>query len=781
MLGLGIAGNAVAFSWIDALLLRPLPFEDADRLVDLDVAIPEWHLESASVHYADFDAWRRHQTTFEAMAVLRGHDFNLSGADHPEHVRGALATHDLFEVLALRPLLGRSFAASEDRPGGPNVVVLSHGLWHRRFGGGEDVLHRVIQLDGEAYTVIGVMPQRAGFPVAADLWVPLRADTVRWQGYSLASLGRLRPGVEQAVAQAELETIQQRRKAAGKLRHEVIPTVRSLHERYLGTAKPYLLALWIMVACVLSIACVNITGLLFIHALARRQEFGVRSSLGAGRFTILRHVFLECLVLAVLGGVLGWGLAVVGLRMLMSSIGDGIPFWATPTLDTRVLMFCAALCLGVAVLSGIAPYLRIVGKPVLELLGSAASSPGRRNHRLMRAMVGVEIALASTLIFGTSLLLHSFFELRRVDPGFRSENLLTFNLDLPPRSDRETVARFFEQLRGELAHLPGVHSASAVSALPLTGPSEALLLVEGSDLLEDPADAPDASGSGDPVVLHRVIAPQYFATMGISIARGRDFDDHDGRRSAPRVAMVNESFAQHYWPGRDAVGRRVKHRGDPSSEAWMTVVGVVHDILHDGLDQPSRPGIYVPMAQAPLNRMTLVVHSPVETQRLVEPIRDLVAAIDPQLPVFHFQTMRSRLEESLSVLRLVGKLAAVFMVVALVLALGGIYGSVSYAVSQRTRELAIRMAVGARPSEVRKLVVVSGARLVAAGVGGGIVLSAGLLQVLSAVLHGVESSGVRLLGLSAAGLVAVALVAASLPAWRASRVELARTLQRGGA
>ncbi len=781
MLGLGIGGNAVAFSWIDALLLRPLPFKDADRLVDLGVAIPDWHLESASLHYTDFDGWRRHQTSFEAMAVLRGQDFNLSGIDPPMHVKGALASHDLFEVLSLRPVLGRSFDASEDRPGGSNVVVLGHGLWQRHFGGREDALRQIIHLDGVAYTIIGVMPPQAGFPIAAELWVPLRADAARWQGYSLAGLGRLRPGVEPAVAKVDLETIQQRRRAAGKLHHEVIPIVKSLHERYLGPARPYLLALWIIVACVLSIACVNITCLLFIHALARRRELGVRSSLGAGRFTILHHVLVECLLLALLGGALGWGLAAVGLRMLMASIGDGIPFWAAPTLDIRVLGFCAALCLGVAVLSGTAPYLRLVGKPVLELLGSSAASPSRQTHRLMRALVAVEIALASALLFGTGLLLQSFFQLRSVDPGFRSEHLLTFDLHLPSRSDQEASGRFFDQLCHQLSELPGVLSASAVSALPLTGPSEALLVAEGSDLPGRESVQPDTSGAGEPVALHRVVAAQYFATMGISMARGRAFMEADGRDSEAPVTIVNESFARRHWPNREAIGQRVKYRRHQGPGAWMTVIGVAHDILHDGLDQASRPGIYVPMAQQPRDRMTLVLHSRADPRQLVEPIRELVGKMESQLPIFHFQTMRSRLDESLSALRMVAKLAAVFMAIALILALGGIYGSMSYSVSQRTRELAIRMAVGARPSQVRQLVLSSGARLVATGAGGGIVMSVGLLQVLNAVLHGIEASGLRILGLSATSLVVVGLLAASVPAWRASKAELARTLQREGA
>ncbi|MEM7584566.1 MAG: ABC transporter permease [Acidobacteriota bacterium] len=776
MLGLGIAGNAVAFSWIDALLLRPLPFDEAERLVDLDAAIPEWQLESAAVHYTDFDGWRRHQTTFEAMAVLRGQDFNLSGVDWPEHVKGARVSHDLLDVLRLQPVIGRWFEAAEDRPGETHLVLLGHGLWQRRFGGREDVLQQSIRLDGEPYTIIGVMPPEAAFPLAADLWVALRADPARWQGYNLTSIARLRDGVEPATAQADLETIQQGRRAAGKLQHEVIPVVRSLHERYLGAAKPYVLALWILVGCVLAIACFNIACLLFIHALTRLREFGVRSSLGASRFMMLRHVFVECLLLAALGGALGWVLATAGLRLLMASIGDGIPFWARPELDSRVLLLCAMLSLGVALLAGIAPYLPITGKPVRELLGSAAASPGRKSQRLMRTLVGGEIAIAVALLFGTGLLLRSFFELRQVDPGFRTENLLTFELQLPPSSDRQSAVRFYEALQQGLAGLPGVLSASSVSALPLSGPAGAVLVTESSDRPAVEGEQSVAPRAGEAVSLFRVVAPGYFDTMGIPLSRGRAFDAQDGQSSGARVVIVNESFARRFWPEQDAIGQRLKRRGHRSPDAWMTVIGVARDVLHDGLDRPSRPGVYVPLAQQPQGRLTVVLHGPNDPLGLSEPVRQLVRELDPGLPIFHFQTMRSRLDESLSALRVVAELATIFMGIALILALGGIYGAVSYAANQRLRELAIRMAVGARPSQVQQLVLSSGARLIAIGTVFGAVLSVGLLRVLQAVLYGVESSGLQVLGVSVASLMAVALLAAFVPAWKFSRAELVRAL-----
>ena len=696
MLGLGIGGNAVAFSWIDAILLRPLPFDEPERLVSLDVAIPTWHRDFAAVHFTDFHGWRRHQSTFESMAVLQGRDFNLSGGERPVHVKGALASHDLFAVLALQPILGRLYDESEDQPGGADVVVLGHGFWQSHFGGREDVLGQATLLDGVPYAVIGVLPRRAGFPYDADLWVPLRADPARWQGHSLTGLGRLKRGVEPSAAQADLTAIQNRRRAAGKLTYDVVPLVKPLHERYLGQAKPYVLALWSVVAFVLAIACANITCLLLIHALARRRELGVRSALGAGRWVLLRQVLVEGLLLAVLGGFVGVGLAFWGLRALMVWIGDGLPFWAEPQLNVGVLAACGVLCLGGAILSATLPYVRVVGRPVLDLLGTAtAASPDRGNRVLTRALVAGEMALALALLFGTALLLHSFFELRRVDPGFRDQGILTFNVHLPGGGDPQAAPRFFEQLRQALAELPGVEAAGAVSALPLSGPSGAFLYAEGSAL--EPSGAEQGSEAASPAVLHRTVSVGYFKTMDIRLLQGRVFDERDNAPSAAPVLVVNQSFAALNWPDQDPVGRRVKYGSHRSRGDWMTVVGVVGDVLHDGLDREARPGVYVPMATHPGNEMSFVVHSTVDPEHLVGPVQALIQRMDAQLPISRVRTMESLLDDSLSALRLVGTLAAVFMAIALVLALGGIYGSVSYSVSRRTRELAIRMAMGAGP------------------------------------------------------------------------------------
>lgn len=764
MLGLGIAGNAVIFSLLDGMLLRPLPFDDSGRLVYLDETAPKWGLERVSITFPDFHAWREQNRTFASMAAIQTTNFNLATGDRPERARGALVTFEMPEVLRLEPVLGRFFTAEEDRPGAPDLAVVGHDLWQRQFGGRKDVLGSVLRLDGVPYTVIGVLPPEGRFPNDVELWTALRADPNEPSSYYLKAAGRLDPDVTLTEALVDLETIQRRRIDAEEASEAVMPVLGPLRDQFVDDTKPYLWALMASVIFVLAIACANVACVMLARGTSRARELGIRAALGAGRFRLVRQMLTESLVLALAGGVFGSLLAVWGYRALVASQGDRLQFWAMPQLDARVIAFGAAVCVGTALLFGLVPALRTSRDAVFGVLGSASRGPATHGgqRRSLQALIVVEMALALVLLVGASLLVRSFVALRHVDPGFRTDNVLTFYLSLPESQyEEEAVLGFYSGLRDKLAALPGVTAASAVSLPPFGGHSGYFFEAETPTRPEDP-------DGKTPVVLVRVAMPGYFDAMGVTLLGGRTFTEEDVDTENGRVLVVNESFAGHFWPGAQAIGQHVRFRG--SDGPWMTVVGVNRDVLHYGLDRPMRPGAYVPLAQAPQRMMAMVLHAAVDAGSLVEPARAAVAELDPQLPLFRVATMEEQLERSLKTRAMMGWLVALFAAVALVLAAGGIYGVVSYAVGRRTREIGIRMALGARAAEVRRLVLGQGARLAVSGVALGIVLALLLARGMTSVLYGVSATDPWTLAAVASALVAIAILANLVPAARASRI-----------
>ncbi len=777
MLALGIAGNTAVFSVVDALLLRPLPFPEPERLVYLDETAPHWGLEFVYITYPDFFAWRRENQTFQGMAVFDTGAFNLSGDGEPERVAAAWVSHDLAEVLGIQPILGRGFTAEEDRPGGAKAVMLGYGLWQRRFGGDADVVGRAISMAGPTiehsgtYTVVGVLPPDLAFPRDAELWVPLAADSTERGNYHLAGVGRLGKGISPARARADLRSIQEGLIASGEAPEEVLPIVGSLRERYLGDSKTVATALMGAVGCVLLIACANVAGLMLARFAERGKEIGIRSALGAGRWRLVRQLLTESLVLALLGGLLGTLLGLWGLRALAAVLPAELPFWVRLEPDVRVLGFCLALCLGTTVLFGLTPAWRASRPRIQQVLrreaGGVSSAGGRR--RILNGLVVAEIGLALVLVVGAGLLMQALGAVVRVDPGFRAENVLSFRLSLPPLKYGDDAAqiRFFDELLRRLEALPGAASAAAVKNPPLGGHSGYFFEVRGA-----PAPDPDAPS---PVVVQRIVTPEYFRTMGITLLSGRGFSAGEDRASSPPVAIVNETFVRQFLGDSDPVGQRIRYKG--WENPWMTVIGVNRDVKHYGLDTEMRPGIHIPQAQDPASVLAVVVRGTLDPAELVAPVRAVVGDLDAELPIYEIRMLAQDLDLSLRPRRVATWTFGLFAAVALVLAIGGIYGVVSYAVTQRTREIGIRMALGARSPQVLRRILGHGLGLATAGVGLGLGGAWGLTRVLSGLLFGISPTDPWILGGGILLLLGVALLANLLPARRAARIEPMRALR----
>jgi putative ABC transport system permease protein len=772
MLALGIAGNAAIFSIFNGLVLRPFPFPEPERLVDLDETAPKWNLKFVGVSNPDFHAWRRDNKTFDGMFFFSGSSFNLSGHGLAQRVRGARVTHDMVNVLGLKLALGRNFLPEEDRPGGTKVALLGHDLWQGLFNGDRNVLGRILQLDNQPYTVVGVLPREAVFPPQAELWVPLAADPEKGGGYYLSGIGRLKRGVSLEQARADLLRVHRSQIQAGRKVNEITsPVLMPLRDRYLGDLRTVSQVLLGAVGVVLLIACVNIAGLMMVRGAARTREIAIRTALGASRGRIVRHLLAESLLLAAAGGVLGVLLGNLGLRGLIALIPEGMPRWISFQMDVRFAIFCLAITGAAAVLFSLAPALQAARADTRGCLQDAAprSSLSRGRRGTLSALVVSEIALALMLLICASLLVEAFRKVLRVDPGFRPENVITYSIALPETKYGQPEQRvaFFQNLLERLRALPGVKSAGAASVPPLGGHSGWFFTVEGA--------RPLGPNEQDPVVLQVVATPGYFDAIGVTFLAGRPFDERDGDPKGARVAIVNESFAKRFWPKADAPGKRIRYSW--KKDEWMQVIGVTRDVKHYGLDQEMRPGVYVPHRQMALEAMSIVLRGSMDPRGLVAPAREALRQMDQDLPMFDIRTMTERLDRSLWARRIYSWLFGAFAAVALVLAAGGIYGVVSYAVSQRTHEIGIRMALGARPDQVLRQVLASGMGLAAIGVAAGLAAALWAARLLKTLLFGVSARDPLIYGTVILGVVLVALLANLVPARRAAAVDPIRALR----
>ena len=763
-LALGVAGNIVIFSLFNAFYLRPFPFVEADRLVDIDATAPRWNLEYTGLAYPEFDGWREHNRSFDGMAAWTHRACNLSFEGAAERVEGSRVTHDLASVLRIQPVLGRSFTAEEDRPGAAKVVLLGNGFWKRRFAGRTDVIGQTLRLDHEPFTVIGVLPPDDSLLVEGDFWVPLGFDARAQQGWFLRGVGRLREGVTLGMAREDLRRVHQGMVASRQANENTSPRLTLLSDRFFGPARPVIRVLLGAVGVVLLIACGNVGAMMLARGLARSRELGLRLSLGATPWRLAQLIGIESLMLAVLGGLAGLALGRWGLHALLEHVQEA-PRWVSFEMDWR-LWLVAGLMVGASALLGALPVIRCALKADLHgALQSSAqqSTPAGGGRRSLQVLVVAEVALTLMLMVEAGLLLQAFRAARRADPGYRPDHVLVCEIALPENqyNSKESRLAFYQGYLERVRGLPGVVSASAVSAPPLGGHWGNFFTVEGA-----PPLGPDEP---DPVVLQRIALPGYFETMGISLVAGRSFTDQDGTSDGSLAVVVNETFAKRFWPDQNPVGRRISHRYPKAP--WMTVVGVARDVKHYGVDRPMIPGVYLPFVQDPRSQMSVVIRSSVAATSLVSAIRALARERDPDLAVFGVVTMEDRLAQSMWVRRLTASLFGIFAGVALVMALGGIYGVFSYVAGRRTQEIGVRLALGAQRREVLWLMLRQGLVLASLGVGLGLAGAVIVALVTRSLLHGINPLDPCTLGAVPLLLTAVALLACWVPARRAAKVD----------
>ncbi len=775
-LALGIGANTAVFSLVSAVLLRPLPYREPDRLVWLWQRNTAHNLPVVPVSPADFMDWGEHSRAFAALAAWRDQNFTVTGLDLPERMAGARVLPALLDVLGVEPALGRKFAAGEGRAGGERVAILTHGLWQRRFGGDRAVLGRTIVLDGAPHAIVGVMPRQFQFPFGQiELlapWTPDAGELAQRGAKSrfLRVIARLKGGLRLEEARAEMAAISRRQAQdfpASNKGWDV--NVLPLRDFFVEDFRP---ALWVLagaVGLVLLIACGNVANLLLARATARRREMALRAALGAAGGRILRQLLTESALLGLAGGAAGMLLAWAGLRPLTAAIPQALPV-PVPGLDSvgldwRVLAFTLALSLAASVIFGLAPGWQ-TRQPDLQLAlreGGRGSTSDPRTGRLRALLVITQVALAVALSITAALALTTFAGLRRTDPGFRTANVLTMRISLPSATyTRPRQRAFYDRLVTRVKTLPGVKDAAVVSYLPLSGTWGVVrFLVEGR------ATAPEEI----PTVNNQVISHEYFRALGMALAAGRFFSERD-TEDAPRAAIVNESLARRYWgpEAAAAIGQRLKLEGEGPEAAPLTVVGVVKDIRNSELYETPRPELYRCYPQAPTATMSLVAHTASDPLGLAAALRSEVHALDPALPVYQVRTLERVTAESLWRVRLYTLLAALFAGLALGLASLGIYGVTSYLVNQRRGEIGVRMALGARPAEVLRLVLGQGLTLAAFGAAAGLAMALIGARVMSGVLYWTTSlEPLILIGVPVA-VLALAAAANALPAWRASRI-----------
>ena len=778
-LALGIGANTAIFSVVNAVLLDPLPYPESGRLVKIYGHFAALGTSQMNLSVPEFADLQQQTRSFAAAGAFDSGSANLAGhaGGEPERVERGSLTPGMFSVLGVAPALGRAFTPEEAQAGRDDVVLLSHGLWKRRYGGEPGAVGQRLTVSGRSCTIIGVMPPGFAFPPKAEIWSPLwfpaeQHDQQRRGARGLEVLARLAPGVSPAAAQAELNglgarlTEQYPQNYSGDRRYTMVAA--PLLEDYVGELKPMLLTLAGAVGLVLLIACANVANLVLARAAARRQEMALRLALGAGRFRLVRQLLAEGVLLAAAGGLAGLLLAAWAVRGLLRFVPDNLPRLDGVGLDGRVLAFTALVSLGTGLAFSLVPALQAASAGMNEALRDGGrAGKGGRQRRLRGALVAAEVALALVLLAGAGLTLKSFWRLRAVEPGFRPEGVLTLRMLLPFSTHPQPAQRaaFFREVLEHMRAVPGVAAAGAVSRIPMApGNNSGTMTSEASALAQD-----------DPrvEVEMRWASPGYFQAMGIPLLSGRDFTDGDVQGTVP-VAVVDENFARRFYPGEDPVGKRIKRGGPQSTRPWKTIIGVVRSVRNQRLDATSLPQAYFPVFQEAdeMYNLSFAVHTGGGDPLALAPgVRSAVAAVDRDQPIYDVRPLPEIVADSVSLMRLALLLLGVFATVALLLAAAGVYGVISYAVAQRTQEIGIRMALGAQRGGVLALVIRQGMRPALAGAGLGVACSLALMRVLASYLYEVSPTDPVTFVLVTLGLLSVSLVACYVPARRATRVD----------
>jgi putative ABC transport system permease protein len=790
-LALGIGANTAIFSVANGVLLRALPYDRSDRLAMIWGHRTQEPLADLSVsEYWDLTE-RGH--AFSRVAAYVPGTATLTGTGVPERLRAGYVTGGAFSVLGVTPALGRGFTAEEDLPNGPRAVLLSDGLWRRRFGADPSVVGHVLTLDDAPATVVGVMPP--GFQLPSDyagagmeLWSPLQLDPAANRAdrgwHFLQAIGRLRDGVTVDAASAEVSTLMRGMLAQYPTEYtpEFNGSATMVRQEVVGDVRPAILVLLGAVALLLLIACANVAGLLLARAESRQREIALRTALGAGRPRLVRQLLTESLLLAAAGGMLGVILAAWGVQALVLAAPASVPRLSEIGIDARVLGFTLGLTVLTGLLFGIAPALHSVRPDLSQALteGGRSGTAGGRRQLLRRALVGGQVAIALVLVTGAGLLVQSFVRLRQVDPGFRPDGLLTARVELSSVRFATGASRreFYRDLVDRLTHLAGVKAAAVARALPMTGRLE---IGDWSFILEGRAASPPLPTDYHPADW-QVVTPGYFGAMGIPMREGRDFTDAD-RVGAPGAVIVNRTLARQVWPGEDPVGQRILLGGGGVDSVWRTVVGVVGDVRHRGLSEAARPEMFLPYAQFPAGTgnppaaMYVAIRAAGDPEALTSQLRATVAALDPDTPVAETQTMEAAMGAWAAERRLIMLLVSGFAGIALLLGAVGIYGVMAHLVSQREREIGIRMAVGALPDQILRLVVAQSAGVVGGGILVGAVIALAAAHLLVGLLFEVRPSDPLTFAGTALVLVAVAAGATLVPALRAVRTDPAHALR----
>jgi len=767
-LALGLGGSTAIFSLTSAVLLARPPLRDPDRLVTIWENASKMGFPRNDLSPATYAALRDQARSFEGLAAVAEEAFTLTGDGEPQKVEARRVPASFFDVLGVAPALGRAIGPDDDRPGAPHVAVISHGLWQRRFGGDGGIIGRDVLMNGDRYTVIGVMPREFQFVESyVALWVPaaFEAEELAKGAHYLTVVGRLRPGATVAAAEADVQPIAAR--VAQRFGAEVVPTyVLPLREQLVGGARQPLVVLALAITFVLLITCANVAGLLLARTAARGREIAVRSALGATRTRIVRQLLTESLLLAAVGGALALLVASFALSSLQALVPPGLVLAVHPTLDARALAVALLLSTATGLLFGLAPALQATrGDLNVSLRQGGRGMTGAGHRRLHTALVVGELAATLMLLVGAGLLGQTLYRLRYADLGLRQERLLTLRTPLPQYKYGEASRRsaFYEDVLDRVRRIPGVVSAGYSTSVPLEWKGGTNGFVPDGPV--DPRRTYDAN--------HRQVSTDYLRTMGIPLRRGRFFERTDGERTAP-VAIVNETMARQFWPAVDAVGRRFR-TGDDASP-WITIVGVVGDVRQMGLDAPVKAEMYFPYPQvqgqpwfAPRD---LVVRSAVvEPMSLLPAVKGAIHAVDPEQAVANVRTFDEVLDEEVVQRRLGASLVAAFAALALLLASLGVYGVLSYFVAQHTSEIGVRLALGASRRDILSLVLAKGMGLAVAGVALGLVGALALTRLVSSLLYGVSAADPATFAAAASLLAALALLACYLPARRAIKVD----------
>lgn len=774
-LALGIGGSTSIFTVVNAALLRGLPYRSPDQLYHVWEQVPRQEFPKREMSYPDYQDYQQNNV-FEGLAAYTGGGVLLSSNGETESIAGPRASANFFQVLGVEPILGRTFQAGEDQQGGPNVTVITYGLWQRKFGGNPGIIGQQLTINGQGYTVIGVLPASFQFALRNnDLWLPYQPtqnQLTRRYMHGTNLIGRLKPGVDATQATSDLNVIAKRIEQQHNDSHAGITArVVPLQEEIVGTVKPILLVLLAAVGFVLLIACANVASLLLTRSLSRQKEVAIRSALGASRWRVVRQLLTESILLSLVGGAAGLLIAYWGVPALVAVIPQqqliAMPFLRDLGLDTGILAFSFALSLITGLIFGLAPALqssRLDLNDVLKEGGRHAS--GTASHRLRSALVVSEIALAVVLLVGAGLMMKSLWRLLNTNVGFKTENVMTMTVVLPPAkyTDPNQQINFNNQLRERVQALPGVTGAGTVNILPVNGGNTTRFYVDG-----DPIPAPGQEIESN----IRTVSDDYFKTLGIPMLAGRTFDTRD-TANTPVAVIINKTIADRVFPGRDPVGMRLRY---PSVQVDpIVIVGVVGDVKITGLDEAVKPVLYYSFRQSPSTFANLVARTSSDPNALANSIRTEVRNLEPDAAILNVRTMDEMIAQTPAsfMRRFPALLISIFAGVALLLASIGIYGVVSYSVSQQTHYIGVRMALGASPADILKMVLKQGLVLALLGLGIGVVAALGLMQLVmkkSTLLFEVSGYDLGTFSIVTGALFVVALLACYLPARRATKVD----------